>query len=85
MAGCAPCSVAVHGCGEVVLDVGVVVVGDVEYDLDDGAAGERELGAVFLADGVAGVVADAESFAGEGVAGEDRSDLGLCDDFVVYV
>jgi len=31
------------------------------------------------------LVADAEPFAGERVAGEDRPDLGLSDHFVVYV
>jgi hypothetical protein len=50
------------------LRVDVGVVGDVEHDLDDLAAGELELGLVLGADGVAAVVADAQALSGEGVA-----------------
>jgi hypothetical protein len=47
------------------LDVDVEVVGDVEDNLGDRAAGEPELRGVGAADGVAAVVADAQSLAGE--------------------
>jgi hypothetical protein len=53
-----PGLVAGHGRGKLAIDVEVDVVADADLDLDDAAAGEGELGRVFLADGVAGVAAD---------------------------
>jgi hypothetical protein len=70
---------------EVALQVDVAVVADVVDDLDDPAAGELELGLVLARDGVAAVVADAETFAAEAIARRDRPELVLRHDPVVDV
>jgi hypothetical protein len=62
--------VAGQGGGELALDVEVDVVADVDLDLQDRPALEREAGRILLADRVAGVVADRQALAAEGeVAG----------------
>jgi len=53
-------------------DVDLGVVGDVEADLDDGAAGELELRLALGADGVAAVVADAEPLPPQGAMRDAR-------------
>ena len=69
--------------GELALDVEVDVVADVDLDLQDPAAVEREAGRVLLADRVAGVVAEGAlktqpghfALDGEGLTiGRDSSD-----------
>jgi hypothetical protein len=53
--------------GEVALEVDVGVVADVDDDLHDPAARERELRRVLGADRVPAVIADAQTLAAEGV------------------
>jgi hypothetical protein len=50
-----------HRGGELALHVDVDILRDVVDDLDDAAAGEREPPLVLAADGIATVVADAET------------------------
>jgi hypothetical protein len=59
----------------VALDIDVGVVGDVEHDLDDPAAGEVEAVRVGGADPVATVVADAQALAAQREVPEHRPDL----------
>jgi hypothetical protein len=56
-----PSTIPRHRGGELALHVDVDILRDVVDDLDDAAAGEREPPLVLAADGIATVVADAET------------------------
>jgi hypothetical protein len=70
---------------ELEFEVDVLVVGDVVHDLDDLAVHEAVAPAVFPADGVAAVLADAEVLAPDGGVADLLAERPLVGDFVVDV